>query len=82
MKDFKLNLKENAVDFVEKSLEEFVRGHEDQNPREFKYAIIHLAQGLELFLKHILYEEHPYLIYDFPETEGKAKKPWHTVKVE
>lgn len=82
MKDFKLNLKENAVDFVEKSLEEFVRGHEDQNPREFKYAIIHLAQGLELFLKHILYEEHPYLIYDFPETEGKAKKPWHTVKVD
>lgn len=73
-----MDLRTNAVDFIERSIEEFYRGHEEGDPREFKYAIIHLAQGCELMFKYILSQKNPWLIYELTNN----KKFNNTVSVD
>jgi len=65
----KLDLLENAIDSIAHGLEHYVRGKE--NPTSYKFAILHLAQGVELILKERLRREHWVLIYekvDKPDT--------------
>ncbi|MED4854769.1 hypothetical protein [Bacillus atrophaeus] len=60
-KILELRLYDNAIDFINKSTESFlfaVGGEE----REFKYAILLLANGVELILKSILEDKHPLFI--------------------
>ncbi|OBA05490.1 hypothetical protein A9D36_09175 [Bacillus subtilis] len=60
-KILELRLYDNAIDFINKSTESFlfaVQGEE----REFKYAILLLANGVELILKSILEDKHPLFI--------------------
>ena len=39
-----------------------------QNPRNWKYAVLHLVHAAELLLKHRLFVEHPLFIYDNVDT--------------
>lgn len=61
MKSFKLNLADNARDFVKEALKKAIEA--ENNPHEWKFAIVHLVQGIELSLKELLRTEHPVLIY-------------------
>lgn len=55
-----LSLFANAIDFIEKGIEEFIAAQgEEGKKRELKYAILHIAQGFELVLKQILSEKNP-----------------------
>ncbi|MEC3653513.1 hypothetical protein P9148_00100 [Bacillus siamensis] len=56
-----LRLYDNAIDFINKSKESFILADEG-NLREFKYAILLLANGVELMLKSILEDKHPLFI--------------------
>lgn len=56
-----LRLYDNAIDFINKSTESFILADEG-NLREFKYAILLLANGVELMLKSILEDKHPLFI--------------------
>ena len=64
MHKMQLSLFANAIDFIEKGIEEFVAAERDGKTREYKYAILHIAQGVELILKHILSKEHQLFIYN------------------
>lgn len=63
----KLDLLENAIDSIVHGLEHYVEGKE--NPTSYKFAILHVAQGVELILKERLRREHWVLIYE------KVEKP-------
>ena len=59
--DLQLSLYENAIDSIRHAVE-----HYSQDPiesRRYKYAILHLAQGVILLLKERLSKEHPNFIY-------------------
>ncbi|MCY8576819.1 hypothetical protein [Bacillus haynesii] len=56
-----LRLYDNAIDFINKSTESFILADEGKL-REFKYAILLLANGVELVLKSILEDKHPLFI--------------------
>lgn len=58
----KLDLLENAIDSIVHGLEHYVEGKE--NPKSYKFAILHVAQGVELILKERLRREHWALIYE------------------
>ena len=72
--EFKLNLLENSIDYLENSLELFEIAdegstHEDtqsniENKRKWKLAFITLIQSIELLLKEALFRENHNLIYD------------------
>jgi predicted RNA-binding Zn-ribbon protein involved in translation (DUF1610 family) len=64
MKSIKFSLKQNAIDSLVHGIEHFVNSNE---PSDFKYAILHIAQSVELFLKERLAQEHFLLIYSKPE---------------
>lgn len=57
-----LRLYDNGIDFINKSMESFVRAVEDPSPVEYKYAITLLATGCELILKSLLENIHPLFI--------------------
>jgi hypothetical protein len=63
-KDMVLGLEENATDSLIHAREHFLTS--DQ-PRDLKYAILHVFHAVELFLKARLAQAHPILIYSRPE---------------
>jgi len=74
MAEVKLTLLDNAQNFLIHSLIEAVNAEE--KPDDWKYAILHLVQAIELYLKELLRREHPSLIY------RNIDKPKDTVSLE
>jgi len=66
-KTMELNLFDNALNSISHGLEHYSRGIEDDT--NYKFAILHIAQGTELLLKERLSREHPVLIFE------KVEKP-------
>ncbi len=63
-----LSLIENARSFVTEALSKAVAA--EQEPKQWKFAILHLVQAIELSLKELLKQQHPVLIFknvDRPE---------------
>ncbi len=56
-----LSLYENAIDSIQHGIEHYV--HDQNEARRYKYAILHLSQGVVLLLKERLRLEHPNFIY-------------------
>lgn len=63
----KYSLLENAIDFVSRAVKSTKQNH----PAEWKYAILHLAAGIELLLKYRLVKEHWSLVF---KDVNKAEK--------
>lgn len=61
-----LDLLDNAHDFINESLKNLRRATNDE-PRQLKFAVINLAQAVELMLKERLRREHNLLVYRNPE---------------
>lgn len=61
MAELKLSLQENAFNFLNHSLSQAIVAEE--TPENWKYAVLHLVQAIELSLKELLRKEHPILIY-------------------
>jgi hypothetical protein len=59
----------NALDFLESAVEQL----EDPTPRRLKYAVLHLAAGLELLLKERLRIEDWRLLFDDPDAADELK---------
>lgn len=59
--DIQFDLLENGLDFVTSGVEHILK---DRLTTDFKYAIIHLAAGVELILKDTLRKEHWSLIFE------------------
>lgn len=57
-----INLRENAISFINESIHNARRSK--RQPRYWSFAILHLIQGLELLMKHVLEQEHPLFIYE------------------
>ncbi|MBN8253595.1 hypothetical protein [Priestia flexa] len=57
-----LRLFDNALDFINKSMESYLLASEENRIIEYKYAILFLANGVELILKSILEDKHPLFI--------------------
>ncbi|AQU73780.1 hypothetical protein [Priestia megaterium] len=55
-------LYDNAIDFINKSMQSYLIAEDDNNPKEYKYAILFLATGTELILKSILQNKHPLFV--------------------
>lgn len=72
-KNIKLTLLENADSFACEGIRCAVRA--EQQPEEWKFAILHIVQSIELALKEILRREHKSLIYD------DVDKQKHTVSL-
>jgi hypothetical protein len=58
----KISLIENSYTFVNEAILNSRKGKRDI--KYLSFAILHLIQGLELMLKHVLRNEHPILIYE------------------
>ena len=67
----KSTLIENAYTFINEAILNSRKANRDV--KYLSFAILHLIQGLELMLKHILKQEHPILIYE------NVDKPINTV---
>lgn len=66
MDNLELNLLENAIDSLKHAIE-----HYNEDPietRRYKYAIMHLSQGVTLLLKERLRREHPNFLFRKVET--------------
>lgn len=74
MKELRLNLLENAQDFAKEAIAKAVAA--EKSPEEWKFAILHLVQAIELSLKELLRQQHPLLIYK------NVDHPEHTVTIE
>lgn len=72
-----MNLYENGIDFIERSLESYIQAKE--NTDEYKYAIMFLGIGVELILKSILESEHPLFVLD--SLDGDNKKTISSAKI-
>ena len=59
----KLNLLENAFDYLNTSFEYVIKAESKENYLAWKHAIINLVVAIELFMKEILRQENPILIY-------------------
>jgi hypothetical protein len=57
-----LRLYDNAIDFINKSMESYQRAVSGKEIIEFKYAILLLANGCELIFKSILEDKHPLFV--------------------
>lgn len=57
-----LNLFDNAIDSILHGLEHYAEGN--LNPRDYKFSILHVAQGVELLLKERLAREHWVLVFE------------------
>jgi hypothetical protein len=62
MKQFEMDLRDNAHDFVNESLRAARRA--EQSARAWKFAIVHVVQAIELLLKERLRREHPVLVWE------------------
>jgi hypothetical protein len=74
MASIKLSLIENAESFLKESLSKAISA--ESNPIDWKYAILHLIQSIELTLKEKLSQSHPILIYE------NIDKPQNTVSLD
>ena len=74
MSNRRIRLLDNANDFVREALAKALLA--EQDPAHWKYAIIHLTQAIELFLKERLRKEHPILVF------SNVDRPKHTVTLE
>lgn len=63
-----LNMLENGLDFISKSLDTIEKQDED-----LKYSLINLHAGIQLLLKEILFQEHWSLIFQNIETAERVK---------
>ena len=70
MSQLNLNLYENAIDSIKHAIEHYTIDPVEK--RRYKYAILHLSQGVALLLKERLTREHPNLIYTNVSDEGKT----------
>lgn len=61
MEQLKFTLRENAVDFIEDALSNAVFAEEA--PRRWKFAVLSVVQAIELSLKQMLSEVHPFFVY-------------------
>jgi HEPN domain-containing protein len=62
MKQVRMSLLENAYDFLNEALRSAERAGQD--PKAWKFAVLHVVQAIELLLKARLHAEHPVLIYE------------------
>jgi len=67
-------LLQNAQDFAKESISKAVAA--ETLPQEWKFAILHLVQAIELSLKELLRHQHPLLIFK------NVDHPKHTVTIE
>jgi len=67
----RLELLENAIDSMIHGLQHYVDGKRDAS--NYKFAILHIAQSVELILKERLRQEHWVLIYDKVEKPNKSR---------
>ena len=68
MDQLNMNLYENGIDFIERSIESYLQAKDNSN--EYKYAVMFLGIGSELILKSILEAEHPLFVLD--SLDGKV----------
>lgn len=61
MTDLRLNLYENGIDSIRHAIEHYTDDQAEE--RRYKYAVLHLAQGVSLLLKERLSKEHPHFIF-------------------
>ena len=69
----KISLIKNAYTFINEAILNSRKAKKDV--KYLSFSILHLIQGLELILKHILKQEHPILIYE------NIDKPTNTVSL-
>jgi len=62
VKQLEMDLLDNAYDFVNESLRAARRA--EQLPGAWKFAIVHIVQSIELFLKERLRREHAVLVWE------------------
>jgi hypothetical protein len=70
MNDFVIELRDNALDSLTHGIEHFMDG----GTFNLKYALLHVAQAVELFLKARLAAEHPLLVQLDPAKVGGDSK--------
>jgi HEPN domain-containing protein len=70
VKPIKMNLRENAYDFLNESLRAAVRAESDLTA--WKFAVLHIVQAIELLMKARLHDAHPSLLYENVDTPGKT----------
>lgn len=70
----KFDLLENARNFIEESIYDVERAKE--KPSKWPFAILHIIQGLELLIKHLLVIHHKILVYE------DIDKPKNTVSLQ
>lgn len=70
MSRLKITLYENAVGFAEEALRNAVEA--EKSPKRWKYAVLSLAQAIELSLKEFLRREHPLFIYSNIDKRGNT----------
>lgn len=63
-------LLENAHDFLNESLR--CSALADEEPREWKFAVLHVVQAIELLLKARLEAEHPVLVFEDVDRRRRA----------
>lgn len=73
-KPLELDLLENARSFIVEALRKAVAAESRHD--EWKFAVLHVVQAIELSLKELLRLQHPVLIYT------NVDKPGHTVSLE
>ena len=65
----KYRLLENGIDSISHGIDHYLEGNKDKKEWNFKYAILHIFQGIELILKEKLYRINQILIYSNIDTE-------------
>jgi hypothetical protein len=70
MKPIKMDLLENAHDFLNESIRSAIEAEE--RPQAWKFAVLHVVQAIELLLKARLEQEHPVLIYESVDRQTKT----------
>lgn len=79
MASLKLNLYENGIDSIKHAIEHYASDPDET--RKYKYAILHLAQGIVLLLKERLRREHPNFVFRKVETDVNDPGSFTTVNV-
>ncbi|MDD4856440.1 MAG: hypothetical protein PHU41_11435 [Sulfuricurvum sp.] len=77
----KISLIENSYTFVNEAILNSRKAKKDS--KYLSFSILHLIQGLELMLKHLLNQEHPILIYeniDSPKNTVSLKQALERLK--
>lgn len=71
MKHIEFSLKENAIDSLIHGIEHYLKSDEQ---KDLKYAVLHIAQAVELFLKERLSREHFLLVFSKLEKANEQSK--------